>query len=56
MSHILEVINQTGNQAAAEIAPYKETEEAEERVHEPDIMRDAGDDRLLTVRTDGLHR
>lgn len=54
--HILEVINQAGNQAAAEITPYKEAEEAEECVHEPDIVGDAGDDCLLTVRTHSLHR
>ena len=35
--------------------PYKEAEEAEECVHEADIVGDAGDDRLLTVRTHGLH-
>lgn len=54
--HILEVINQAGNQAAAEITSYKEAEEAEKCVHESDIMGDAGDDCLLTVRTHGLHR
>lgn len=53
--HILEVINQTGNQAAAEITPYKEAEEAEECVHEADIVGDAGDDCLLTVWTHSLH-
>lgn len=53
--HILEVVNQTGNQAAAEITPYEEAEEAEECVHEADIVGDAGDDCLLTVRTHGLH-
>lgn len=36
--------------------PHKEAEEAEQRVHESDIMGDAGDDRLLTVRTNGLNR
>lgn len=54
--HILEVINQTGNQAAAEITPNKEAEEAEECVHEAHIVGDAGDDCLLTVRTHSLHR
>lgn len=54
--HILEVINQTGDQAAAKITPYKEAEEAEECVHEADIMGDAGDDCLLAVRTHSLHR
>lgn len=54
--HILEVIDQTGNQAAAEITSYEEAEEAEECVHEADVVGDAGDDRLLTVRTHGLHR
>lgn len=53
--HILEVVDQTGNQAAAEITPYKEAEEAEECVHESDIVRDAGDDGLLAVWTHGLH-
>lgn len=37
-------------------SPNKEAEEAEECVHEPDIVGDAGDDCLLTVRTHGLHR
>lgn len=54
--HILEVIDQTGNQAAAEVTPYKEAEEAEECVHESDVVRYAGDDGLLTVRTHSLHR
>lgn len=53
--HILEVINHTGNQAAAEITAYKEAEEAEECVHEADVVGDAGDDSLLTVRTHSLH-
>lgn len=53
--HILEVVNQAGNQAAAEITPYKEAEEAKECVHESDVMGDAGDDCLLTVRTHSLH-
>lgn len=53
--HIFQVINQTGNQAASQITPYKEAEEAEECIHETDVMRDAGDDGLLTVWTDGLH-
>lgn len=35
--------------------PYKEAEEAEECVHEADVVGDAGDDSLLTVRTHGLH-
>lgn len=54
--HILEVINQTGNQAAAEITAYKEAEEAEECVHEADVVGDASDNGLLTVRTNSLHR
>lgn len=54
--HILEVVNQAGNQAAAEVTPYKEAEEAEECVHESDVMGDASDDGLLTVRTYSLHR
>lgn len=54
--HILEVINQTGNQAAAEVTPYKEAEEAEECVHESDVVGDACDDGLLAVRTHRLHR
>lgn len=54
--HILEVINQAGNQAAAEITPHKEAEEAKECVHESDVVGDAGDDCLLTVRTHSLHR
>lgn len=36
--------------------PNKEAEEAEECVHEADIVGDAGDDCLLTVRTHSLHR
>lgn len=36
--------------------PHKEAEEAEQRVHESDIVGDARDDRLLTVRTHCLHR
>lgn len=55
MRHILQVIDQTGNQAASQITPYKKAEEAEERVHEADVVGDAGDDGLLTVWTDGLH-
>lgn len=35
--------------------PHKEAEEAEQRVHESDIMGDAGDDCLLTVWTHSLH-
>lgn len=35
--------------------PYKEAEEAEERVHETDIVGDPGDDGLLAVRTHRLH-
>lgn len=54
--HILEVVDQAGNQAAAEITPYEEAEEAEECVHEAGIVGDAGGDRLLAVRTHGLHR
>lgn len=53
--HVLEVINQTGNQATAEITPYEEAEEAEECVHESDIVGNTGDDCLLTVRTHSLH-
>lgn len=53
--HILEVVNHTGNQAAAEITAYKKAEEAEECVHEADVVGDAGDDSLLTVRTHSLH-
>lgn len=56
MSHILQVIDQTGNQAAPEITSYKEAEEAEESVHEADVVGNARDDCLLTVWTDGLHR
>lgn len=36
--------------------PHKEAEEAEQCVHESDIVGDAGDDCLLTVRTHSLHR
>lgn len=36
--------------------PNKEAEEAEECVHEADIVGDAGDDCLLAVRTHSLHR
>lgn len=36
--------------------PDEETEEAEECVHEADIVRDVGDDGLLAVWTHGLHR
>lgn len=54
--HILEVVNQARDQATAEITPNKEAEEAEECVHEADIVADAGDDRLLAVRTHSLHR
>lgn len=36
--------------------PHKEAEEAEQRVHESDIVGDARDDCLLTVRTHRLHR
>lgn len=41
---------------AVAFLPHKEAEEAEQRVHESDIVGDAGDDRLLTVRTHGLNR
>ena len=37
-------------------SPDKDAEEAEECVHEADVVGDAGDDCLLTVRTHGLHR
>lgn len=37
-------------------SPHKEAEEAEQRVHEPHVVRDAGDNGLLTVRTHGVHR
>lgn len=35
--------------------PYKEAEQAEECVHEANIVRDAGDDCLLTMWTHSLH-
>lgn len=54
--HILEVVDQAGNQTAAEVAPDEEAEEAEQRVHESHVVRDAGDDGLLTVWTHSLHR
>lgn len=54
--HILKVIDQAGNQAAAELTPHKDAEEAEECVHESDVVGNAGDDCLLTVRTHRLHR
>lgn len=44
-----------GFQAVA-FLPHKEAEEAEQRVHESNVVGDAGDDRLLTVRTHCLNR
>lgn len=53
--HILEIIDQTGNQAAAQITPNKEAEEAEDSVHEAHAVVDAGDDGLLAVVTHSLY-
>lgn len=55
MRHILQVINQTGDQATAEITTDKEAEQTKKGVHEADVMADAGDDGLLAVWTHGRH-
>lgn len=53
--HILKVIDQAGNQAAAEVTPHTEAEDAEQRVQEADVVGDSGNDCLLTVWTHSLH-
>lgn len=37
-------------------SPHKKAEEAEQCVHQPHIVGDAGNNGLLTVRTHGVHR
>lgn len=56
VSHILEVINQTRDQAAAQITAHKEAEQTEKGVHEPHVVADAGNNGLLAVWTHRLHR
>lgn len=53
--HILEVIDQTRDQAAAEITSHKEAEQTEERVHEAHVVADSCDDGLLAVWAHRLH-
>lgn len=54
--HILEVIEQAGDEAAAEIAPHKAAQEAQQEAHEPNLVGDLGGDGLLAVGTHCLHR
>lgn len=54
--HILEVVDEAGDQAAAQVTPHKAAKEAQHEVHQADLVGDLGGDGLLAVRTHCLHR
>lgn len=47
--HILEVVNQAGDQAASQITPHTEADETEECVHHTNFIRNAGDNCLMAM-------
>lgn len=54
--HILEVIDEAGDQAAAQITPHEAAKEAQHEVHQANLVGDLGGDGLLAVGTHCLHR
>jgi hypothetical protein len=53
--HILEVIDEAGDQAAAQITSHEAAEETQHKVHQADLIGDLGGDGLLAVGTHRLH-
>lgn len=54
--HILEVIDEAGDQAAAKITPHEAAEETQHKVHQANLVGDLGGDGLLAVGTHCLYR
>lgn len=54
--HILEVVDEAGDQAAAQITPHEAAKEAQHEVHQANLVGDLGGDGLLAVGTHCLHR
>lgn len=53
--HILEVIDEAGDQAAAQVTPHEAAEETQHKVHQAYLVGDLGGNGLLAVRTHCLH-
>lgn len=54
--HILEVIDETGDQAAAQVTPHETAEETQHKVHQANLIGNLGGDCLLAVGAHCLHR
>lgn len=54
--HVLEVVDETGDQAAAQVTPHEAAEEAQHKVHQANLIGDLGGDGLLAVGAHCLHR
>lgn len=53
--HILEVIDEAGDQTAAQITPHEAAEETQHEVHQANLIGDLRGDGLLAVGTHSLH-